>query len=92
MVSLKEAAAKNPQMLPVNGPRMQAAQRMFRPRHKASADSEIQRGEEVLLHDLDHAGDGHPPVTLDIVAANERASAAANPPYKLAQLDIIDHT
>ena len=25
------------QMLPVNGPRMQAAQRMFRPRHKASA-------------------------------------------------------
>jgi hypothetical protein len=33
-----------------------------------------------------------PPVTLDIVAANERASAAANPPYKLAQLDIIDHT
>ena len=60
MVSQKEAADKNPQMLPVNGPRMQAAQRMFRPRHKASADSEIQRGEEVLLHDLDHAGDGHP--------------------------------
>ena len=61
-------------------------------KNKASVDSEIQRGEEVLLHDPDHAGDGHAPVTLDIVAANERASAAADPPYKLAQLDIIDHT
>src|SRR5438034_11301016 len=51
----------------------------------------FQRGEIILLHDLDHAPSRGAPVTLRVAAADESARPFARAAQEQAELDVIYH-
>src|SRR5438034_8079643 len=51
----------------------------------------FQRGEIILLHDLDHAPSRGAPVTLRVAAADESARPFARTAQEQAELDVIYH-